>query len=80
MRFNIPGSYNRLSGPFPCDQCHQLSCFAEVTAKQNKIFCQNKYCNFSRTIDKSKQVIVENDGTFWHYNPETGAKVRITPR
>lgn len=80
MRFRIPGTYNKLEGPFPCDQCGQLSCFAEIGAKENKIFCQNTHCNFRRVIDKSRQVILENDGTFWHYDPATGAKVRITAR
>lgn len=70
-------SANRIDGPWPCEQCGQLSQFAECTTDINRIFCKNEYCRFKRLVDKRKCTIVEGDGSMWRFNPATGKKWRI---
>lgn len=64
-------------GPWPCEQCKQLSQFAEVRPERTKVYCRNERCRFTRIIDKRNCTIVENDGSIWQYDPVTSAKWRI---
>lgn len=63
-------------GPFPCDRCKELSCFAHITLEKNTIFCKNERCGFKRVIDKRNMIIIEDDGSHWQYDND-GHKVRI---
>lgn len=82
IKFASMGPYGFLhaadvvDGPFPCDNCKELSCFAHITTAKNRIFCKNPHCNFTRTIDKRNKIIIENDGSYWQYDDD-GTKVRI---
>lgn len=72
--------YNAPIGPWPCEQCKEITQFAEVKGDKNHIYCVNEYCRHERIVDKKNRVIVEPNGTHWLYNPNTGQKVQITPR
>jgi hypothetical protein len=72
--------YNKLAGPWPCEQCGQTTQFAEMKGDKNHIFCRNEYCKFERIVDMKSQIIREPDGSFWKYNPNTGQKIRIKSR
>lgn len=69
--------YTNAVGPWPCEQCKQITQYAEIKGDKNHIFCKNEYCKFERMVDVKKQRIVEADGTMWAYNTRTGEKVRI---
>lgn len=68
-----------IDGPYPCDQCKEQSCFTHITTAQNKVYCKNPHCNYTRIIDKRNKIIIENDGTYWQYGDD-GSKVQIRGR
>lgn len=78
-RFGFLRADNLTDGPFPCDQCKELSCFCHITTDTNKVFCKNPHCGYQRTIDKRNRIIIENDGSHWQYYDD-GSKVRIRGR
>lgn len=63
-------------GPWKCDECKELSQYADIKPDRNHIFCRNPSCRFERIVDKRRQIIRENDGTFWKFDTN-GAKSRI---
>ena len=65
-----------LKGPWPCENCHELSQYADVTKGVNRIFCRNESCGFTRIVDKRHHRTIENDGTCWEYDG-TGSKRQI---
>lgn len=67
---------NEIIGPWECGECHQVSQYADVQSDINRIFCRNPSCRYERIIDKRKNVIRENDGTYWQFD-SAGNKVRI---
>jgi hypothetical protein len=64
-------------GPWPCEACGQLSQFADIGPRINRIFCRNERCGFQRIIDKAAYRIVENDGTCWEFDNK-GRKWQVT--
>jgi hypothetical protein len=66
-------------GPWPCDECKELSQFADVGLDINRIFCKNPSCGFRRLVDKKNNIIRENDGTFWSFDTD-GVKTRVMAR
>lgn len=78
MRLPTPSQLQRLHrqhvGPWECEQCHNLTQFAEIQHGANHIYC--KYCGFERIIDKKRRIIVEDDKTFWTWDSE-GKKEQI---
>lgn len=78
-RFNWPYlKFDTTQGPWPCERCGELSQFADVRLKYNRIYCKNEACRFERIIDKKEMRIVEDDGTQWRYDRE-GNKWQVTP-
>jgi len=67
-----------ITGPWPCDQCGELSQYADVGPVINRIYCVNEACDFTRIVDKHYHRIVENDGTHWQYDGD-GNKWRTAP-
>lgn len=65
-------------GPWPCSECGQLTQYAHITRRINRIFCKNPSCNYKRIIDKKGHRIIENDGTHWLFDND-GNKVQVTP-
>lgn len=63
-------------GPWDCSECHQTTQYADIGASINYIFCRNEACRYERIIDKRRNVIRENDGTFWQFDEQSN-KVRI---
>lgn len=63
-------------GPWPCEACGELSQYADVTRKINRVFCKNESCGFTRIIDKGRSVIQESDGTVWRFDTD-GNKVQV---
>lgn len=63
-------------GPWPCDECKELSQYGDIGPTTNYIFCKNPNCDFERIVDKVRHVIKENDGTWWSFDAD-GAKTRI---
>ena len=63
-------------GPWPCEECGQLSQYADVAKDINRIFCRNERCGFVRLIDKRHSRIIEWDGSVWQFD-DTGAKWRV---
>jgi len=61
-------------GPWQCDECKQLSAYADKKSDRNEIFCRN--CGFRRTVHTKKRRIIENDGTLWEYDG-AGNKTRV---
>ena len=68
-----------LKGPWPCENCGQLSQYADVTQGINRIFCRNERCSFERIVDKRHSRIVENDGTCWEFYGD-GSKRQVRMR
>lgn len=66
-------------GPWPCEKCKELSQYAVVTSKKNRVFCRNESCGFNRLIDKRNHIIVEADGTTWAFDG-AGNKWRVRGR
>jgi hypothetical protein len=66
-------------GPWPCEECGQLSQYAEVRSEVNHVYCKNEACRFERIVDKRRFRIVENDGTTWEYDGR-GAKRQVRSR
>ena len=66
-------------GPWPCEQCGELSQYADIQKRINRIFCQNEDCDFERIIDKHLNRIKENDGTIWEFDGD-GNKHRVRDR
>lgn len=75
---NINGLYatHGIFGPWQCESCGNLSQFADINSRVNRIFCRNEACRYERIIDKKACYIVENDGTHWKFDDE-GNKVRV---
>lgn len=65
-----------IAGPWPCEKCGQLSQFADIGPRMNRIFCKNERCRFTRLIDKQASRIIEDDGTVWEFD-NLGNKRRI---
>lgn len=63
-------------GPWPCDECKEITAYADIGRDTNYIFCRNPSCKFERIVDKRRHIIKESDGTFWSYDGE-GNKTRI---
>ena len=63
-------------GPWPCNECGELSQYADIGSKTNYIFCRNPNCKFERIIDKRRNIIRESDGTYWRFDT-AGNKTRI---
>jgi hypothetical protein len=63
-------------GPWPCSECKELTQYADIGRETNYIFCRNPNCKFERIIDKRRNIIRENDGTFWKFDAD-GHKTRI---
>ena len=78
------GTYNGLhrqsgiEGPWPCSECGELTQYADITRRVNRIFCKNQKCDFTRIIDKANHRIIENDGTHWVFDSD-GNKRQVTP-
>jgi hypothetical protein len=63
-------------GPWPCNECTEISQYAEIGRETNYIFCRNPNCTFERIVDKKRSIIKESDGTYWKFDEE-GNKTRI---
>ena len=63
-------------GPWECSECQELTQYVDIKAGRNHIFCRNPNCRYDRIIDKRRNIIRENDGTFWKFDTE-GNKTRI---
>lgn len=63
-------------GPWPCEECGQMSQFADITKMVNRVFCKNEKCGFTRIIDKHHHRIIEWDGSCWEFD-NTGKKWRV---
>jgi len=74
--FNGLDFVHKVVGPWLCSECGQVSQYADVRPERNFIYCRNEACRYQRVIDKTDNVIVENDGTFWRFDSE-GNKIRI---
>ena len=70
-------SSSGIVGPWPCEQCGNLSQFADINKGINRVFCRNENCRYERIIDKRHHRIIENDGTAWEFDSD-GTKRRIT--
>lgn len=66
-------------GPWPCENCGELSQYADVTKGINRVFCRNPHCDYLRIVDKRHGRVVENDGTVWEYD-NYGAKRQVRMR
>lgn len=67
-------------GPWTCEKCGHLTQYADVGRDINIVFCRFHRCDYRRTIDKRHNIIIEDDGTMWEFDPDTSEKERITPR
>jgi hypothetical protein len=82
MNMNMPISWaakRGLKGPWPCEDCGQLSQYTDVSKRINRVFCRNERCRFERIIDKQHGRVIENDGTCWEYD-NRGNKRQVTCR
>lgn len=68
-----------LKGPWPCEVCHELSQYADVSKGINRIFCRNPVCGFTRIVDKRRARVIENDGTCWEFSSD-GTKRQVRMR
>jgi len=63
-----------IEGPWPCSECGELTQYADITSRINRIFCRN--CDYTRLIDKRNHRIIENDGTHWTFDDD-GNKTQV---
>lgn len=63
-------------GPWTCTECKKESQYADIGPDTNYIFCRNPSCEFNRIIDKRRNLIRENDGTYWRFDA-AGHKTRV---
>lgn len=64
-------------GPWECSECGEISQYADIKSERNHIFCRNQVCRYERIIDKRRNIIRENDGTYWKFDTD-GNKSRIS--
>lgn len=84
MQTGYTGNESGLFGPWPCSACGKLSQYAICEPEANRIYCENPYCGYKRTILKhgSNRIVLENDGSIWETDQQIieGQPVQKTSR
>lgn len=75
----LTSSLRGITGPWICQKCGHLTQYADVQPEVNRVFCRFTSCDYWRVIDKTNCIILEDDGTYWGFDPITGDKWRTNP-